>query len=71
MNLLTADEVAELLRISPNTLRHWVCREVIPHVKLQGTVRFIEDDLLRWISEHSRYYPAPADDTEVNNALDG
>ena len=49
--LLTVNEAAAYLRLSPWTLRHWVCDKKIPFVKLNGVlVRFRMSDLQRFVN---------------------
>ncbi|MFH1680232.1 MAG: helix-turn-helix domain-containing protein [Candidatus Eisenbacteria bacterium] len=47
--LLTVDEVAEWLKVSASTVYDWAARSRIPCVRLGGRLRFVEDDVLRWI----------------------
>jgi len=49
--LLTADEVAAMLRIKPATIRKWRAERRIPFVKLNGAVRFKRADIEKWIDE--------------------
>jgi excisionase family DNA binding protein len=59
---LTVQEVAELLRAKPSTIYAWAEQELIPHCKLNGLLRFSEDDIKAWIkSNHKK----PAE--EYNN----
>ena len=43
--LLTVSEAAELLSISPHTLRRWVSQQRVPCRKLGGCVWFTEADV--------------------------
>ena len=52
--LLTVDEVANLLRISVKTLRQWVYRGLVPNLKINGIVRFDRLALDGWIQQSSR-----------------
>ena len=61
-NLLTDDEAAPLLNVSPATLRSWRCRGVgPPYVKLgcgkKAPVRYSESDLQQFIAQ-CRHAPA-------------
>jgi len=47
--LLTVNEVAEWLKVSASTVYDWAARSRIPCVRLGGRLRFLEDDVLRWI----------------------
>lgn len=52
--LLTEDEVAEWLGISPLTLRKWRCLRTheLPFVKIGKTIRYRESDVLRFLESH-------------------
>jgi excisionase family DNA binding protein len=43
--LLTADDVAPILRLSPQTVRRLAASGAIPSVRIAGSVRFRRDDL--------------------------
>jgi len=49
MKLLTVKEVAEIIRAKPSTVYQWAETGVIPCFKLNGCLRFSEDDILAWI----------------------
>ena len=51
--LLTYDQLARALQISPGTLRNWVSQDYIPHVKLGRCVRFNSDDINNWLKQRS------------------
>lgn len=57
MNLLTAEQVCDKLKISQRTLRKWTSQRQIPHVKLGRAVRFKESDIDAFIQRSYR----PAD----------
>lgn len=62
--MLSINEVAKLIGISPFTLRRWVKNGFGPaHIRLQRTIRFREQDVERWIEAH-RQDPASADSSE-------
>ncbi len=49
-NILTLDEVANLTRTSPNTLRFWRHQGTGPHsFKLGRRVMYREEDVLAWM----------------------
>ena len=54
-HLLTADEVAQTMGVSPSTVRGWVREKTIPFLKLgprkKGAVRHDPDALNQWIKE--------------------
>jgi len=52
--LLTVGEVAELLRIKPQTLYKWICERKIPSISLGGRTLFDKDELQAWISSKKR-----------------
>jgi len=48
--LLTIDDVAAMLRVSPKTIYNWAYRNLIPRIKIgRGLLRFRRDDILLWI----------------------
>jgi excisionase family DNA binding protein len=51
--MLTTEEVASRLRVTPKTLRSWVARGLIPVVRLpNGQLRFRADDLEDLLRSH-------------------
>ena len=56
--LLTVNELASQLHINPSTLYAWASRGKIPCLKLHGLVRFVPEDIERWIKS-SRVEPGP------------
>lgn len=51
--LLKVPDVAELLSISPRTVRSWVYRGLIPSIKINGALRFDKATLEKIIKEAS------------------
>ena len=52
--LLTPEEVAKILSVSPNTLSNWrVMRKGPPHTKIEGGVRYYEDSLKKYIKKQA------------------
>lgn len=49
--LLDIEEVARRLSTSPRHIRRMVFERRIPYVKVGRFVRFIPDDLVRWLNE--------------------
>jgi excisionase family DNA binding protein len=45
-NVLLAGEVCDLLRISPSTLRRLMQKKTLRYVKIGGSIRYIEEDVL-------------------------
>ena len=53
--LLNPSELAEILGVRPGTVYSWLSRGVdIPHIKIEGTVRFREKAIEAWILERER-----------------
>ena len=46
--LLTLQQIAAYLRVSPKTVRRFLKRG-LPHVRLGGCVRFVPGDVARWV----------------------
>jgi excisionase family DNA binding protein len=51
--LLTTTEVAKWLKVAESTIRKWVHYGFIPHVKLGRCVRFIREDVEKWLQEQT------------------
>lgn len=47
--LLKTEEVAEMLAVSPRTIRSWKYRGVIPFIKVGRAVRFNASAIARWL----------------------
>jgi len=53
--LLTPSELARFLSVRPGTIYSWISRGVdIPHVKIEGTVRFREEAIQAWLLEREQ-----------------
>ena len=48
--LLTLSEVAEVLRVSPKTVRRMAALQRIPCVRFGRALRFVPGDVLAWLS---------------------
>ena len=46
--LLNVLELSELIRLTPGTIRVWVCQKKIPHIKMGRKVLFDEKDIRDW-----------------------
>ncbi|HQO02615.1 MAG TPA: helix-turn-helix domain-containing protein [Spirochaetota bacterium] len=51
--LLTYDDVANILKMSPATLRVWVMQKRIPFIKLGRSVRFSSTAIQKYIESHT------------------
>jgi excisionase family DNA binding protein len=51
--LLNAQELAEYLGTSRNSVYQLVCRRIVPFVKIGRSTRFDLQDIDAWIKEHS------------------
>ncbi|MBF0557094.1 MAG: helix-turn-helix domain-containing protein [Nitrospirae bacterium] len=49
MNILTVRDVAEFLKVKEKTLYQWAELGQIPHIKLNGALRFELGDIMKWI----------------------
>ena len=69
MKLLTTNELAEMLSVPAGTLRYWRKVGLGPSwVKLEGSIRYAEDDVLRYI-ERNRRTPSVRAYMEEKNAI--
>ncbi len=50
-NLLTPQEIADVLGVSKSTIYQWTHQEYIPHVKLGRFVRFRQSVIEKWIEK--------------------
>jgi excisionase family DNA binding protein len=50
MNIITVKEVACILKIKPTTVYAWAEQRVIPSYKMNGSLRFSEDDIKAWLA---------------------
>ena len=62
-DLLTADEVAELLHIPRSTVSDYARRGVLPSIKLGRHVRFVRSDIAEAIEQLRLGHAAPRGDT--------
>jgi hypothetical protein len=61
--LLTVEELALMLKWKPKTIYNQ--KDNIPHVKINGSLRFVRNDILNWISK-SRVNPIPKCRTKLS-----
>ena len=52
--LLTIQDVAQHLQIKPSTLYAWVAQGKIPCVRLNGLVRFAQEDIDAWVEANRK-----------------
>jgi len=50
--LLTIDEVAEILAVSPVTIYRYKKEAGLPYIKIGKILRFDKEDLWDWIQQH-------------------
>ena len=55
--LLTVEEVAELLRVSPRSIYDWVSQGVIPFHKAGRRTIFLLDEILEWTNRDDDQEP--------------
>jgi len=60
ITFIDIEEVSKIALVKPKTVYSWVETDRIPHVKLNGAVRFIKEDILRWIESCKRGYNVDA-----------
>jgi len=53
LRLLTKDEIAAALRVSPRTIQEMVSAEEIPVVRIRGAVRFYLPDVVRTLTANA------------------
>lgn len=49
MRLLTVKEVATIIKARPSTIYQWAEQGLIPSFKINGLLRFSEEEILQWI----------------------
>lgn len=50
MRLLDIKDLSQQLNIKPSTLYAWVAQGKIPYVKIHGLIRFVQDEIERWVT---------------------
>ena len=56
MRLLTIKQLSERINFKVKTIYDWVHRERIPYLKIEGSLRFDYDEVLRWL-KNKRHKP--------------
>ncbi len=54
MTILTVKEVASILQVEPSTVYAWAEQRKIPSFKLNGALRFSDEDIGRWVHSCKR-----------------
>jgi len=49
MKLLDVKEISQILNVKPSTIYQWAELRQIPHVKVNGSLRFDLNDIQKWI----------------------
>ena len=44
---LTIDETAQILKVSPRTVRRWIKQGDLPSIKIGNTVRILENEIVK------------------------
>lgn len=52
-NLLTVDQIAEMLQVKTGTVYQWVHEGFVPHIKLGRLVRFNESEVMEWLRKRT------------------
>jgi len=52
--LFTPENICELLGIKPSTLYAWTSKKQIPHIKVNGCLRFSEMEITQWLKSKER-----------------
>jgi predicted site-specific integrase-resolvase len=60
MTILTAKELSERIKVKSVTLYAWSESEKIPSFKLNGSVRFVWEDIVSWMQKGQKGYHKPA-----------
>ena len=54
MKMLNIHELSALLNVKQKTIYDWCYRKRIPYYKLEGCLRFNEDEILKWLKSKKR-----------------
>lgn len=50
---LNIKQVADWLNLSPKTIYGWVYKRKIPHVRVNGEIRFVERHINGWLEQRT------------------
>lgn len=56
IKLYTTDEVAEMMKVSPRTIRKEVKAAKLKGIMIRGQIRYREDEIERYLQENSWSY---------------
>jgi len=54
MEIITTKELSQILKVKEKTLYQWAELRQIPHIKLNGSIRFNLADIVSWIKSCTR-----------------
>ena len=54
MKYLTAKQVAQIIQASPKTIYAWAEQGLIPSIKINGLLRFMESQIIDWLRDLSK-----------------
>ena len=49
-SLMTIKDIAEYLQVKERTIYSWINKGIIPHYKIESTIRFKENEINEWLS---------------------
>lgn len=52
--LITPEKMCEILGIEKSTLYSWTSKEQIPFMKINGMLRFSEEEIMKWLKLKER-----------------
>ncbi len=55
--LLTSEQLSEILGVSTKTLNNWRYKGLIPYAKINGLVRYDEEQIQEWIKNKAKEFP--------------
>jgi len=67
MKLLKIEQVAEILQVSKECLYQWVHKRSIGFIKLNGKLRFSQQEIENWIHQNRFSAGDPSVDKEVTD----
>jgi excisionase family DNA binding protein len=55
MQMLNIQKLSALLNVKQKTIYDWCHRKKIPYYKLEGCLRFDENEILKWLRSKKQY----------------